>query len=229
MARSRRALLFGAALSATSLVACAGILGLDEFTKGECAGAKCGDGGDLDVVVPDAGDAGSDGASDGALGTEPVAWPKWPMPNYKNPLDSGVVLPHALDYDTSVPDEVTDRVTHLVWRQKVIGSDVTLQDAQAACKALPGGPWRVPKRIELVTLLDYGRDTAPFIDDAAFPGFGASAVVWTSSVVYEYDLTVTPPSYKPLTDAWVVDFGNGQVSRKPFATALRVLCVKGLL
>lgn len=219
MARSRRALtLFLTVAAASGLVACAGILGLDEFTKGECAGAKCGDGGDLDVVVPDAG-----------VGTEPVAWPKWPMPNYENPLDSGVVLPHALDYDTSSQEEVTDKTTKLVWQRHVLGADVTLEGAQAACKALPGGPWRVPKRIELVTLLDYGRDAGPFIDDTAFPQFGASAVVWTSSVVREYDLTVTPPSHKPFTDAWVVDFGNGQVSRKPFGTALRVLCVKGLL
>src|SRR5689334_3049747 len=98
MARSRRLVLFAAAaLGASSLLACAGILGLDEFTKGECAGAKCGDGGLPDAVAPDAGEGGVDGG-DGGAGTEPVSWARWPMPNYA--ADGGTLLPHPLDYNT---------------------------------------------------------------------------------------------------------------------------------
>ena len=117
MARSnRKLLLVGAMFALPSLVACASILGLDEFSKGECAGARCGDGGgdlqDQDVVPPK--DGGSDVQVDGALGAGPVTWARWEMPNYAS-LDGGVLLPRQPSYsEAGPPDEVQDNVTKLI-------------------------------------------------------------------------------------------------------------------
>jgi hypothetical protein len=225
MARSERTL-FALAFSAFAMSACAGILSLDEFQKGECPGAKCGDGGDLpDAFTSEGGsDAGPDVKIDGAPGTEPVSWARWPMPNY----DAGaVLLPHQLDYDAGTTDEVTDKTTGLTWRRKPLLGDFSIEDAKAACAKEPNGPWRLPKRIELVTLLDYGQSAAPFIDRVAFPSFPA-VPVWSSSPVRELDLPSRPQDNKPITKYWTVDFRTGSVDATDLAgPPQRALCVKG--
>jgi hypothetical protein len=87
-------------------------------------------------------------------------------------------LPHPQSYDTSVPGIATDLVTGLVWQRA--GSAVSsgpngdpvyaLDQAVTYCAGLALGgfsDWRVPSRIELVSLLDV---TASGGEDAAFSG-----------------------------------------------------------
>lgn len=81
-------------------------------------------------------------------------------------------LPHPHDYDTSVPDVVSDRVTGLMWQRLVPNRFFTFESAAAQCASLTLAghhDWRLPSRIELVSLIDTTR-TQPSIDLTAFPG-----------------------------------------------------------
>ena len=183
MAPSRRRWLFALAgtLAVPLLIACNGIVGLSDYSRAECNGGElCTDGGTTDgPIVTDGSSDGEAGRVDGGVGADPVSWARWRMPNYA--LD-GATLPNQ-PILTSGPDEITDTITQLIWRKTVEGNGLaTLEQAQTTCKTIaPSGTWRVPKRIELVTLLDYGRTGGPFIEKS-FIGF-PSARVWTSSEV----------------------------------------------
>lgn len=222
MARSSRRLLVGlAVVLPAALLACQGLIGLDEFQKGECPGAHCGDGGTGGDVInpppppppPPLGEAGPPG--DGAA---PVSWAHWKMPNYG---EGG--LPNPPSYTVSGGDggsEVTDTVTGLVWQSALLpAGQMPYASAQSACKA----PWRLPKRIELVTLVDYSAGV-PTINQAVFPGV-LNVRVWTSSEVRGLGNAFN--SADPMAQYWYVDFNNGQVASQPQKNAASVLCVKG--
>ncbi|MDB4942496.1 MAG: hypothetical protein JWP97_2030 [Labilithrix sp.] len=212
---SRRRVAAGlGALALPALVACNGILGLSDYEKVDCAGGRCGDGGLPDVLDPDVLDTGAD-VIDESRGAGPTSWAQWPMPNYAS--DAGF-LPNPLSYEAVSPDARRDLVTQLVWKKQITAESASHEAAKAACAALAtNGPWRLPTRIELVTLLDFGQKTGPFVD----PGFAISNVkVWTSSELRPFDPNA--PSY------WVVDFESGVVQPRKAGAADRaaVLCVK---
>ena len=74
-------------------------------------------------------------------------------------------------YDTSTAGVVVDRVTHLMWQRQVPADahDWDQAGAYCACLQLAGhDDWRLPTRIELVSLVDYTR-SFPAIDAQAFP------------------------------------------------------------
>ena len=216
MARSKRLFV---ALSLSSLplaMACNSLIGLDDFSKTECSGGSCGDG----SVLPDVytnGDTGITEAGDETTGTTPAVWAQWPMPNY----DGGSLnLPNPLSYADASPP-VSDEVTGLVWQTTTVGGGKTYTEAEAeqACAAITSdSTWRLPKRIELVSLLDFGQAKPPYISAR----FGvANLTLWTSSQKKPFD--PSSPSY------WVVDFKGGFVTTST-ATASDVyaaLCVKG--
>ena len=221
MAPSSRRILW--ALAGSSMMplalACNGIVGLSDYTRGECSGGGiCSDAGLPDVVTtdgsPDAGEAGTPGK-----GADPVSWARWPMPNYVIPDAATPGVAPKLEPGTA--GEVKDTITGLTWRSKVEGNNAvgSLADAEEACRKIaPAGDWRVPKRIELVTLLDYGHG-APFIDSTSFPGF-PQARVWSSS-------EVRPFTGGPEQRYWTVNFDNGAVEPAVGANAAAVtLCVK---
>lgn len=233
--RGSRSVLFLAAALATSVVACAGVLGLDEFDKGECPGARCGDGAPPpDVIVPDGQilpDAG-DGGFEGSTGTDPTTWAKWPMPNYN--LPDGAAGPGVpLLYRMAGPEDVADEKTGLTWKTKAFPEAVTQTDARSRCAQIvdPGGvKWRLPKRIELITLLDYGQTSpAPYIRRGT-PGFASdfgTPTVWTSSDVMEVGTPVT--AVKPTGKYWGVNFSSGKlVQINGLDKLANALCVKGL-
>ena len=224
MARSRRRFAFalgiGAAGGGALLVACAGIIGLDDFHKGECAGARCD--GSADTFVPDApvdgngGDAG-DGGADTGPGTQPVSWAEWVMPNY----EAGTAdVENAPSYATAA-GSVKDTTTGLTWLQPTppTGAALTYDAAKAFCESQPGG-YRLPKRIELVTLLDFGRPSGAALVGQAFAGTPSSAH-WTSSEVRPFSPT------DPMRQYWSVNFDDGSVKPKQFDSVLAVKCVKG--
>ena len=137
-----RRLALGAALAllVPTALACNSIIGLTDFEKTQCPGARCADdAGPLPDQLVDAGpDVVTDAAPD-AKGADPVSWAKWPMPNYG---DGGPGLPlpsPPLDAGAGI---VTDSVTKLVWRSTLVPGDFAESDAEAACEALPNGPWR---------------------------------------------------------------------------------------
>jgi len=101
-------------------------------------------------------------------------------------------LPHPLSYDTSVEGIVTDNVTGLIWQKEPASFSVTQKDAANVCKALNLGghtDWRLPSRLELVSLLaierESGVDSTAFpaspLDTEAFPGPEEVTSGWTWS------------------------------------------------
>ena len=187
-------------------------------------------------------DGGTDAATDGgsdtkpadALGDEPAsdlvvrppacpAWADWPMPSpptltgFPDPL-SLRNLPNPQSYDTSDPDVVLDNVTRLVWQRVVSPDAMNWFQAASYCDALTVGgrdDWRLPSRIELVSLIDITQSQSGNIDTLAFPN-SALEGFWTC----------TPGPAMP-TIAWIVDFFNGMSGSQPKLSRMRVRCVAG--
>lgn len=125
-------------------------------------------------------------------------------------------LPNAASYDSSAAGVVTDKVTGLVWDRAVSSTLMPQADAAAYCAGNRAGgfaDWRVPNRVELVSLLDLQR-TTPYIDATAFPGTPAE-LFWTSRV------SASSPTF-----AWTVRFGSGDIRVEPKTVPGRVRCVR---
>jgi hypothetical protein len=215
--RSRR-LALGAtiALALPFGVACNSLIGLSDFEKGQCAGARCPDeGGLVDQLVEGGTDAPVDALPDGK-GADPVSWAKWRMPNYIDP-DAGPGQPTTNGSLTAGAEIVVDNLTGLTWRSMLVAGTFAEADVEAECRKITGGPWRAPKRIELVTLLDYSR-TSPFVDTTKFIDLSLDTV-WTTS-------EVRPFVAGPEQAYWVVNFGTGVVGPLKATTKARVLCVQ---
>jgi len=110
-------------------------------------------------------------------GATVAAWATWPMPN------STAGLPHLQSFDVSRNDVAVDRITGLMWQRNVGANPASFAGAKQACDDLTlagHDDWRLPSRIELVSLLDVGR-IQPAIDPVVFPGT-PNDWFWTSSV-----------------------------------------------
>lgn len=225
MGRSRRVLFFVLVAIAPTAIACNAILGIDDFRRTECGADPCEppDSGpdriDFDQIIPD---TGTDVKVDAPPGVGPVSWAAFPMPNHRPDVDASA--PRPLAYTTS-GDQVTDTVTGLVWRNVVVGApaepfglDRDQDGARAECQKITPDKWRLPKRIELVTLMSHGH-AAPAIDITAFPSFPTTAVVWTSSEV------------RPFAGKyWAINFQTGELVQRDAKTEpAKVLCVKDKL
>ncbi len=226
MAPFERRLLTGLASALViplGIFACNGIIGLDDYERVQCTGLVCDGGNRFDGPSIDAATDGNR-SEGGGQGTDPVSWARWRMPNYVLPdAGSSEVLDNPPDLTGPNGPEITDNTTQLVWRSTVepVGNNVPLADARKACGDLSArerAGWRLPKRIELVTLLDYGH-APPFIDRSKFADF-PRARVWTSSEVRPID--------NALPKFWIVNFDTGEVAQEAASERIAaVLCVKG--
>ncbi len=183
------------------------------------------DGGDS-AVDADASDATvNDGAGDGPFVSDaPIEapelatlWAQWPMPNPDAAIapDSATRLPNPMTYDAGADGGATtalDLVTGLTWSRTPVASDAV--PTASTCTA----PFRVPTRIQLVSLLDFTQ-APPLVDPATFNPTGAFAAdtFWTSSVALASD--------GGASGYWTVDFSTGIVSN--VALGHYVLCVEG--
>jgi hypothetical protein len=210
-ARGRLVLGASIALLVPLALACNSLIGLSDFEKTQCAGARCADdGGPLpDQLVEAGADVVTDAPAD-AKGADPVSWAKWPMPNYG---DSGPIPSPPLVASGGL---VTDTVTKLVWHATIVPGDFLESEAEAQCETLANGPWRAPKRIELVTLLDYSHPT-PFVDRKAFTDL-VNYQVWSTSEVRPFAAGNPSQAY------WVVNFGSGAVEPLAGDLKAKVLC-----
>jgi hypothetical protein len=140
-----------------------------------------------------------------------------------NPVASG--LPNPTDYDTSQPDVVFDRVTRLTW-QRATNAALTWQEAALACEGLTLGgfdDWRLPGRLELISLVDFTRgstlayDAPPAIDEifADRPKYGV--VLWVGAKVNWFG---------PIAH-WIVAFNQGETAWAYVDTENRFRCVRG--
>ena len=152
--------------------------------------------------VVDAGETGSLPQSDAEAGVSiDRRWARWIMPNPDVDGDGGSALPNQASYVAETEGTVTDGITTLVWTRVPLGA-ATFIAASTACMT----PWRVPTRIELVTLLDTSR--SPTVNPVFDVG---SVTLWTSSVT-------------PDGRSWTIDFGSGAVVP---SVGSAVLCVQG--
>jgi hypothetical protein len=191
-------LLLAAAFPAA--LGCEAILGLDGYRK-------VADAGDADVQ-----DAGDDRPVLFVDASPASRWARWIMPNARppdgGPPDGGPRVPNEAVYqmtraglcDGGTVDaiqDVTDGGPNLVWLLDVVQRD-SLVEARSYCASLC---FRLPTRIELVSILDAARSGGPRIP----PEFGSSSngLFWTDSPVLLY------PS--GATQVWAVDFGSGHV------------------
>ena len=134
-------------------------------------------------------------------------WALWPVPD-----DLGA---HPPSYDTTVAGVVTDKVTKLIWQRAVDLGSYTWDTAKTYCGSLALAgftDWRLPTRIELVSIL--GAGFSPTIDGTAFPSTPA-ANFWTSSAA------VFPPS-----SAFAVGFTSATTTTETVTGSLRVRCVR---
>ncbi|HEY8075442.1 MAG TPA: DUF1566 domain-containing protein [Labilithrix sp.] len=227
MAPSRRRILFAmlAGASTTLLVACAGIIGLDDFHKGECPGARCEGGANVDVNQPDAPfgiEAGPDGG-DAGPGAGPVSWAHWRMPNY----EAGTADVENAPLDQPGTGFVKDTITGLTWLVPMTAPPSgSYAAADAFCKSqtAANGGWRLPTRIELVSLLDFGSATGTLVGPA-FTSSTPSGAHWTASPerTDKYGAVATEGS----RNYWTVAFDTGIVKLKLETTLNAVKCVKG--
>jgi len=128
---------------------------------------------------------------------------RWPMPN---PASAG--LPNPASYTDNGDGTVTDNVTKLVWQKAVTSSQAFAWcDAINYCATLTlaGRTWRLPTRIELLSLVDFTRGN-PAIDTTAFPGLPGGKYHWTSSP------WVVSQIATKAQDTWIVNFSEGLTS-----------------
>jgi len=226
---------------ALALVACDTLLGLGDYHDVACA-SDCGSATyeSGTVPMPDAAPeaeagpalesgADADASADAGTGVIPVpdagwpvpsvyeVWAHWKMPNPDDASigpESSTPLPNPMTYTTGTDGGSTvayDVVTKLNWwRQALPAPDY--DSAWRACLGL-GSDWRVPARIELVSLIDFTLtptiQTVTFLDAGGVP-------TWTSSAV---------PGDGGSSVYWVVDFSTGLTVYGVGAS--QVLCVSG--
>lgn len=163
---ARSALLLSALMAQT---ACQTPASPPDSTRGEGGGA---------------GETGTDADSDLGLPCEesrlhpcpPPGYATWPMPH-----PPSVPLPHPASF-TSTEETAVDDVTGLEW-QRTHSEKVNWEDANRNCETLVIGQrsdWRLPSRIELVSLVEY--TARPTANADAFAGTPLD-YFWSSSSV----------------------------------------------
>ena len=186
---------------------------------GDVGAGTPGLGGSAGSPTPVAGSAGTTESEGGATGgTAPeldtTPWREWavmPMPNAP-----GSDLPHIQKYTVGV-DTVHDDVTGLTWQRRIQTQYLDPEKAKPYCEGLEldgNSGFRVPRLIELVTLIDYLRGEHA-VDGSAFD-LGIGEIVGSS----------TRTSYSTLPKYWMVDFIAGRATDRA-ETATGTLCVSG--
>lgn len=206
---------------------CNAILGFHPAADGEW------DGGALNGAAGDDGSASStssaltsDGASTvpfdaaGADAGAVTRWAQWPMPN-----PPATTLNYPQNYDTSIAGIVLDTVTKLQWQAATDGKLRTWPDALTYCAGLvlsptTGAGWRLPSRIELISIWDYTQPVLPAIGPSflPLPNDGGALTFWTASA------QAGDPR-----NAWTVNFGwaTFPIVNQALSTPLFVRCVRG--
>ena len=146
-----------------------------------------------------------------------------------NPATAG--LPNPASYTDNGNGSVTDNVTGLTWEKSPSpttalcpGTGTATTNFSAATCTQPqavmyctnkGSGWRLPTRLELVSLVDFTvAAPAPAINQAFFPGTPGE-LFWASS-----------PIAGDSSSAWSVNFRYGNADSVPVTSPYRVRCVR---
>jgi hypothetical protein len=159
----------------------------------------------------------------------PAEWAAWPMRTTPAPY-------------TTTTDTATDTRSQLMWQRVAPSAMQSWSQAGDYCEELTLGghsDWRLPSRIELLTLVDYPTgapaqtpSTAPvttfgeaLIDRSAFANT-APTFFWTASNYVEDD-SLLSTAWPGDDVAWTVDFGTGLVEQQHVELLLpRTRCVR---
>ena len=155
-------------------------------------------------------------APDEASGGSPAESAGWPMPN---PESAGLANPQR--YSPRDDGAVLDEVTGLMWQRSVDvgpgeGGGFVWPAAVSHCDALSLAgfeDWRLPTRLELVSLVDFTR-SEPAIDPVAFPDT-PTTWTWSSSLAKD-----------PTNFAWYVNFFFGYTNTNDRVYSEQVRCVR---
>jgi hypothetical protein len=132
-----------------------------------------------------------------------------------NPKTAG--LPNPAAYDTNTPDVVIDTTTNLMWQKSITQpvDTTTWYDAKLYCEALTlgGFDWRLPTRVELVSIVDFTKEN-PAIDDA-FPAT-PQGYYWSSSL------------WINLASVWYVHSKQGAAHAGSPSLTRNVRCVRSI-
>jgi hypothetical protein len=196
-------LVIGVLLTAT---ACSQLLGMDD-RRLDPAYSQSDAAADAQVdAAPEEDAAPQDAPPQDDAPAATFGWAQWPMAEtgWYN-LGGGVVV---------------DNVTGLVWQGQVPSGEFTWAEAKAYCAGLKYGGltgWRLPSRIELISIVDYGQ-MFPAIDRDAFPD--------TPSTTYDHGYWSSSPYFGDPNYAWAVDFGFGYVNYVNVTVGQPVRCVQ---
>jgi hypothetical protein len=144
-------------------------------------------------------------------------WARWKLPASSPPAASYVVA----------SETVCDRQTALTWQRTPVTTLQTWDEASATCETLTLGgrtDWRLPTRIELLTLIDFGKDV-PAIDQAIFPGTAVLTPADAAPPEYRYWSTTAHPTQFLLR--FLVGFDSGQAKWTAKDEKHAVRCVRG--
>ena len=143
------------------------------------------------------------------------SWAEWPMPNDQVDVTAGA--PNLESYTDNHDGTVTDNVTGLMWQQAVSTTTYTWAQAVAYCPTLSlasHSDWRLPSRIELVSIVDLGVTSGASINATYFPSTPTSSF-WSSS-----------PLAGSSSFAWVVFFNYGSTPFGDVSSTFPVRCVR---
>jgi hypothetical protein len=131
-------------------------------------------------------------------------------------LSPAVLADAPPDRYTVSTDTITDNVTSLTWQRSADSPALAQGAAVTYCNtlALATGGWRLPTRAELLSIADRTKTTPPAID-SRFLNTSTNAY-WSSSVYAD----------APTTDAWVVDFLDGDSFHHATSQTYNVRCVR---
>ncbi|MBX3182987.1 MAG: DUF1566 domain-containing protein [Polyangiaceae bacterium] len=120
--------------------------------------------------------------------------------------------PRSYSFDEAAKT-VLDNVTGLLWQREPAPSGLTWAQAASYCDDLEWGgrsDWRLPTRMELRSLVDYGRNT-PAIDSVAFPST-PSVEFWSATG-------------RTNGNKWCLEFVSGSAYTSSPSASRRVRCV----
>jgi hypothetical protein len=107
---------------------------------------------------------------------------------------------------------VRDEIQGLVWESNASPAPVSWEEARVRCEKLGGGA-RLPSRVELVSLVDYGRDGPAINPSMVSIPTSSTDLYWTSTMAMD--------------GVWVVGFGEGSLTSLDRTFTARARCVIG--
>jgi hypothetical protein len=137
------------------------------------------------------------------------------MPNDQVDVTAGA--PNLESYTDNGDGTVTDNVTGLMWQQAVSTTTYTWAQAAAYCQTLTlagHSEWRLPSRIELVSIVDLGVTSGATINATYFPSTPTDSF-WSSS-----------PLAGSSSFAWIVFFYSGFTNYNVESYPDHVRCVR---